>query len=370
MQPMRIGIPKEITDNEHRVAMVPSLVSNLTNLGATVLLEKDAGKHAGYPDALYDQVEFCSSAETVYQNADIVLKVEAPTTQEIAHFKKQAILIGLLSPGQNQDLIKALNEKQITSFALERLPRISRAQSMDVLSSQATIAGYKAVLIAANNLNRFFPMLTTAAGTIRPAHVLIIGAGVAGLQAIATAKRLGAIVSAYDIRPQAREQIESLGARMVNIDLKAEGTGGYARELTDEEKEKQHNALKEAVAKSEAVITTAMIPNKAAPVIITKKMVELMAPGSVIVDIAALSGGNCALTKANKTVHHHGVTILGPTNLASTLSKDASDMYAKNLFNFMNLFIKEGKISIDWKDEVLSQSALTHEGKILGGTES
>lgn len=367
---MRIGIPKEITDKEHRVAIVPSIVSTLTNLGATILLEKDAGKHAGYPDAQYGQVEFCSSAETVYQNADIVLKVDAPTIEEIAHFKKNAILIGLLSPNQNQDIIQALNEKHITSFALEKLPRISRAQSMDVLSSQATIAGYKAVLMAANTLNRFFPMLTTAAGTIRPAHVLVIGAGVAGLQAIATAKRLGAIVSAYDIRPQAREQIESLGAKMVTVDVKAEGTGGYARELTDEEKEIQNNALKNAVAKSEAVITTAMIPNKTAPIIITKEMVESMSAGSVIVDIAAASGGNCALTKANKTVQHHGVTILGPTNLATSLPKDASDMYAKNLFNFMSLMIKEGKISIDWNDEILSQTALTHDGKILGSTES
>jgi len=362
--PMRVAIPKEITEAEQRVALVPQLVATLTRLGCTVLLEKGAGLGAHYTDDKYQGVEFFNDAPSLYQNADIVLKVEAPFKEEITHLKEGAIVVGMLSPHRFPDRVEAMRAKHITSFAIELVPRISRAQTMDALSSQATAAGYKAVLIAANMLDRFFPMLTTAAGTIRPSNVLIIGAGVAGLQAIATARRIGATVKAYDIRSAAREQIESLGAKMINIDVKAEGAGGYARELTEEEKQKQQDVLFEAVAKAEAIISTALIPGRAAPKIITAKMVEAMAPGSVIVDTAAIAGGNCELTQPNQTIIHQGVKICGPTNLASMVAQDASNMYAKNLVSFLELFVKEGNINIDWNDEILAQSVLTFDGEI------
>lgn len=361
---MRVAIPKEITIAEHRVALVPSLVPALLKLGCTVLFEKGAGLQAHYPDPLYENVEFYDNPTSLYENADIILKVEPPTKTEIALFKKGAILIGFLSPIQHLEEIPLLCEKEITSFAMEYIPRISRAQSMDALSSQATVAGYKAVLIAANVLQRFFPMLTTAAGTIRPSNALVIGAGVAGLQAIATARRLGAIVSAYDIRPAAREQVESLGAKMIHIDVKADAQGGYARELTDEEKQKQQEALFNAFAKTNIVISTALIPDKPAPKIITQEMVESMSAGSVIMDIAAVAGGNCVLTQPNKTVIHQDVSICGPTNLPSMAAHDASSMYARNLINFLSLLVKDGKITLDWEDPILNESALTFEGKV------
>ncbi len=361
---MRVAIPKEITDAEKRVAMVPQLVGALNKLGCTVLVERGAGIRAAYPDALYQGVEFIDDASTLYREADIVLKVEAPFEKEIAHLKEGSIVIGMLSPFAHLQRIKALRDKKISSFAMELIPRISRAQSMDALSSQATIAGYKAVLIAANLLNRIFPMLTTAAGTIRPANVLIIGAGVAGLQAIATARRLGAIVKAYDVRSAAREQVESLGAKMVSIDIKAESAGGYARELSDDEKQKQQSALSEAIAKAEVVITTALIPGKSAPKIVTTEMVNSMQPGSVIVDCAAIAGGNCELTQANETIEYNGVQIAGPINLPSMIATDASNMYAKNLISFLELFVKDGKLNLDWNDEIIAQSVLTHSGEI------
>lgn len=361
---MRVAIPKEITAGEQRVALVPQSVQTLLRLGCTVLLEKGAGKGAYYSDEDYQGIELHDNANSLYQNADVILKVEPPLEKEVALFKEKAIVIGLLSPSRYPERVKAMRDRQITSFALELVPRISRAQTMDALSSQATVAGYKAVLIASNMLHRFFPMLTTAAGTIRPANILVIGAGVAGLQAIATARRLGAIVKAYDIRSAAREQVESLGAKMVNIDVQADSAGGYARELTSEEKQKQQTALTDAVAKAEAIITTALIPGRPAPQIITKAMVEMMAPGSVIVDIAASNGGNCELTQPDKTIEHQGVSINGPINLPSMLSRDASNMYAKNIVSFFELFVKEGKISMDWEDELLAMSVLTHEGII------
>jgi len=362
---MRIAIPKEITHGENRVALVPTLVSKITQLGCQVIMEKGAALNAHFRDEDYSGVEFVDNPQSLYQQADIILKVECPEVAEIQQYKKNAIVIGMLSPGRYPDRIEAMSAGHITSFALENIPRISRAQAMDALSSQATIAGYKAALLAANFLPRFFPMLTTAAGTIRPATVLVIGAGVAGLQAIATAHRLGAIVKAYDIRPAAREQVESLGAKMINIDIHAEGSGGYARELTNEEKQKQADALANAVKEADAVITTALIPGRPAPKIITKAMVEAMKPGSVIIDIAAIAGGNCELTQADTTVTHQGVTINGPVNLPSMLPKDASIMYAKNVVSFLALLIKDGNISLDWADPILSQSALTHEGKML-----
>lgn len=361
---MKIAIPKEIIETEARVALVPHLVQELQKCGCSILMEKGAGQGAHYLDEAYSGVTFYDNAAKLYGEADIILKVAPPTPAEVNNFKEGTILIGFLSPLRNREMVQALQARHITSFAVEYLPRISRAQAMDALSSQATVAGYKAVLIAANELQRFFPMLTTAAGTIRPATVLVIGAGVAGLQAIATAKRLGAIVHAYDIRAAAREQVESLGAKMIQIDVKAEGAGGYARELTNEEKQKQQEALFNAIAKAEAVITTALIPDKPAPKIINRAMVEAMAPGSVIVDLAAVNGGNCELTQPNQTIRHQDVIIAGPTNLPSLVARDASNMYSRNLIHFLNLFIKEGKITLDWQDPILAESVLTFDGAI------
>lgn len=363
---MRVGIPKEISAQEQRVAIVPSQVKALQKQGWTVCLQKDAGLSATFQDKDYEGVEIVNDVASLYQNVDIIVKVEAPTLDEIAMMKSDTLLMGMLSPHRYPDRIQAMKEKGITAFALELIPRISRAQAMDVLSSQATVAGYKAVLVAANLSQRFFPMLTTAAGTIRPASVLVIGAGVAGLQAIATARRLGAMVKAYDVRAAAREQIESLGAKMVQVDLKGESAGGYARELTEEEKSLQQAALFDAVKSSDVVICTAQIPGRDAPKIVTEAMVTAMSTGSVIVDIAALSGGNCALTQPGKTICHQGVWIAGPTDLASSMAKDASNMYAKNIVSFLELFKQDqNKILIDWEDPILSQSVVTREKTAL-----
>lgn len=359
---MRVAIPREITMGEQRVALVPSLVGALQKQGWTLLMQRGAGEKATFKDEDYVGVEFYEDPASLYGAADIILKVEAPTITEIALFKSDSIVIGLLSPYRYADSIRAMKEKNITAFALELVPRISRAQTMDVLSSQATVAGYKAVLLGASLSQRFFPMLTTAAGTIRPASVLVIGAGVAGLQAIATARRLGAMVKAYDVRAAAREQIESLGAKMVQIDVKGESAGGYARELTAEEKAVQQAALFDAVKLSDVVICTAQIPGREAPKIVTQAMVEAMYPGSVVVDIAASSGGNCELTQPGETVDHKGIWIAGPTNLASSMARDASNMYAKNVVSFLALLSKENdKITINWDDPILAQSVVTRE---------
>lgn len=353
---MHIAIPQETTPNEHRVALTPKMAQNLIQSGNTVLLQKNAGLNAHYLDSDYHGVEYCDDAANLYQKADVVLKVQPPTLEEIAQFKKGSLLISFLFPNRYPERIAALRAAEITGFAMELIPRISRAQSMDALSSQATIAGYKAVLIAANSINRFFPMLTTAAGTIRPVNVLVIGTGVAGLQAIATARRLGAVVKAYDIRSATKEQVESLGAKMITADVAADAAGGYARELTLEEQQHQQVLLAEAVAKAEVIITTALIPGKPAPVIITRDMVAGMSAGSVIVDIAAEAGGNCELTQANQVVVEYGVKIHGPVNLPSQLARDASDMYARNVVNFLGLLIKEGKLAVDWEDGIVKES--------------
>jgi H+-translocating NAD(P) transhydrogenase subunit alpha len=361
---MRVGIPKEISIDERRVAIVPALVQTLNQLGCTVILEQGAGINADYPDSSYQDVEFCSDATSLYQQADIVLKVETPLAEEINLLQKNTVLVGFLHPTRYPDRVIALRDHGITSFAMENIPRISRAQSMDALSSQATASGYKSVLLAANMFDRFLPMLTTAAGTIRPANVLVIGAGVAGLQAIATAKRLGAIVKAYDIRSTTKEQVESLGAKMITTAIEADAAGGYARELTAQEQQAQAAALHDAVAKTDILISTALIPDKPAPKIVTRSMIDAMQPGSVIVDIAAEAGGNCDLTQANQVIDHQGVKIYGPVNLPSMLAHDASGMYAKNIVNFLKLLLKDGKFVIDWTDPILAQSVLTHEGDI------
>jgi len=332
--------------------------------GARVLLEHGAGVRAQFPDSLYKSVVWADSAAAVLAEADVVLTVQPLTVEQIQRLKTGAVVVGFMQPHAKATEVKALQERGITSFAMELVPRISRAQSMDALSSQASIAGYKAVLIAASQLQKFLPMLTTAAGTIRPAQVLVIGAGVAGLQAIATARRLGAVVEAYDVRGATKEQVKSLGAKFVDTGVSAEGTGGYARELTEEEKRKQQEVLDSRIAAADAVVTTASVPGRPAPKIILRAAVERMRPGSVIVDIAAEQGGNCELTRAGEIVEHRGVKVVGPVNLPGELAYNASEMYARNLLNFLKPALGKGELAIDWNDEVFAQSCLTHAGQI------
>ncbi|HHB92654.1 MAG TPA: Re/Si-specific NAD(P)(+) transhydrogenase subunit alpha [Thioploca sp.] len=360
--PIYVAAPKEQVLTEQRVALVPDIAKRLEKLGVTVIIEKDMGKGAYFADADFNQI--VENLEELYQKANIILKVQAPTLEEIEQMQEGTVLIGLLNPYRDPEIIAKLRDKKITSLAMELVPRISRAQSMDVLSSQAAIAGYKAVIRAADLANIFFPMLTTAAGTIRPAKILVIGAGVAGLQAIATARRLGAMVEGYDVRAATKEQVESLGAKFVDIEIKAEGSGGYARELTAEERQQQQDILAKHIAAANVVITTAAIPGRPSPKIITTAMVENMKAGSVIIDLAAEGGGNCELTKANETVVHQGVKIHAPTRLPSETSVHASEMYAKNLFNLLSLMLKDGELAIDWEDEIIAGCALTHAGEI------
>ncbi len=364
---VRLGVPTETAAGEHRVALVPDVVSRLVKNGYEVLVEKGAGIRAHFVDSAYEDAgaKLVDSANDVISQANLLLKVAPPSDAEIAAMPEGAAVMGYMDAYNGADRIASLNQRKITSFSMELVPRITRAQAMDSLSSQATIAGYRAALIGAQLSGRFFPMLTTAAGTIRPAKVLIMGAGVAGLQAIATARRLGAVVEAYDVRRAAGEQVESLGAKFLALELDAEGEGGYARELTAEEKVREQEMLNKHVSQADVVITTAQIPGRAAPKLISKDMVEIMKPGAVIVDLAAESGGNCELTLAGETVTHDGVIINGPTAIASSLPVHASEMYAKNLLNFINLFSNDdGKLTFDWEDEVIAGSVLTHEGEI------
>src|SRR3984885_11411584 len=358
-----VGVLTETAPTETRVAVVPEIATKLKAAGVRVLIERGAGVAAHFPDALYADAEFCDAA-AILSSADVLLKVQPPSLAEVNALKKGAVVIGYMQAYARPDLVRALKDHGATSFAMELVPRISRAQSMDALSSQASVAGYKAVLIAANALEKFLPMLTTAAGTIRPAQVLIIGAGVAGLQAIATARRLGAVVEAYDVRGATREQVKSLGAKFVETGVSAEGSGGYARELTAEEKAQQQQVLDSRIAASDAVVTTASVPGRPAPKIITRAVVERMRPGSVIVDIAAEQGGNCELTRAGETVVHQGVNIVGALNLPAALAYNASEMYARNLYNFLKPALVKGELSIDWNDEVFAQSCLTRGGEI------
>jgi len=362
--PVTIGALRESAPRETRVSLVPEVTDKLMREGARVLIERAAGERAGYPDALYKSVSWSESASGVLQAADVVLTVQPLTLDQIAQLRTSAVVVGFMQPYAHAAEVRALKERGVTSFAMELVPRISRAQSMDALSSQASIAGYKAVLIAANQLQKFLPMLTTAAGTIRPAQVLIIGAGVAGLQAIATARRLGAVVEAYDVRSATREQVKSLGAKFVDTGVSAEGTGGYARELTAEEKAKQQEVLDARIAAADAVITTAAVPGRPAPRIISRAVVERMRPGSVVVDIAAEQGGNCELTRAGEIVEHQHVRIVGPVNLAADLAYNASEMYARNLYNFLKPALVKGELVIDWNDEVFAQSCLTSGGVV------
>ncbi len=362
--PVCVAVPKEQTPAERRVALVPEIADRLVKLGVKVVIEKDMGNNAYFMDTAYQNAQIVDNAEQVYQQADVILKVQPPTEAEIDQMKAGTVLIGFMAPHHYPERVAKLRDNQITSLAMELVPRISRAQSMDALSSQASVAGYKAVIMAADLASVFFPMLTTAAGTIRPAKVLIIGVGVAGLQAIATARRLGAMVEAYDVRSATKEQVQSLGAKFVDMPIKAEGEGGYARELTSEEKQQQQATLARHVAAAQVVITTAAVPGRPAPKIITQAMVEDMVPGAVIVDIAAEGGGNCELTQPDQTITHRGVIIHGPLNIPSQTPVHASEMYSKNLFNLLSLMIKEGELQIDWEDEVIAGSTLTHAGEI------
>jgi len=365
-----IAVPKETAPNEKRVASVPEVVQKLVKSGLEVRVEHDAGLNAFYPDDLFATAgaKIVSGRENLLRGAGIVLCVQPPTAPEVDQFDEGSVVIGFMNPTSNLPAIARMRDRKITAFSLELVPRITRAQSMDALSSQATAGGYVAAILGAENCPKFLPMLTTAAGTIRPATVLILGAGVAGLMAIATAKRLGAIVEAYDVRRAAGEQVRSLGAKFLELEINAEGQGGYARELTAEEKEKEQLMVSAAVAKADIVITTAAIPGRRAPVLITKETVAKMRPGAVIIDMAAETGGNCELTQSGKTIHLHGVTIIGPQNLPARIPFHSSQMYAKNLQAFLTLLIdKEGSLIREFSDEILAASLLVHAGEVRYG---
>jgi len=364
--PIRLAVPNEIVPGERRIALEPGVARRLLDMGVDVCMERGAALSAHFPDSAFEGVTIMDTAEELYKDADLIFKVQPPTLEELELIKDGAIVVGFLQPHTNKAVTEKMCAKQLVGFARELVPRISRAQSMDALSSQAAISGYKGVLMGANLASVFFPMLTTAAGTIRPAKVLVIGAGVAGLQAIATAKRLGAVVEAYDVRAATREQCESLGAKFVDTGVSADGEGGYARELTEEEKQQQQNVLAEHIAQSDVVITTAAIPGKPSPKIISKEVVARMKVGAVIVDLAAEGGGNCELSEPGHTVDFESrVTIHAPLNVPSQTPVHASEMFAKNLFNFISPFITEsGDIELDWNDEVLAKSVLLCEGVV------
>ena len=363
--PITVAVPLERTQSERRVALDPSRVERLLlNPAIDVRIEAECGHAAGFHDEDYEGVMVCESFAETVADADIITKVKPPTLEEVHALPEGSILIAIMSAFQHLDVVAALKAKRITVIAMDQLPRITRAQPMDALSSQATVAGYKAALLAAELSPRMFPMLTTAAGTIRPSRVLVIGAGVAGLQAIATARRLGAKVDAYDIRAAAKEQIESLGARMIDTGVEVEGAGGFARALRRDEKQKQHDVLAEHLAQAHAVICAASIPGKKAPLIITEDMVDGMLPDTVIIDMTAETGGNCELTRAGEHVHHNDTLIVGPLNLPSNGAVHASEMYARNVHSMMQLFVKDDAISLDPDDEIVAHAILMHDGDI------
>jgi H+-translocating NAD(P) transhydrogenase subunit alpha len=366
--PLKIAVARETEMHEKRVALTPDIAKKFQDLGAQIYMEQSAGAESHFIDTEFADVKFVDGLKSAYLQADIILRVTPPTLTELDAIPEGSVLIGLMRPYESRERIAAFNRRKLTVFALELLPRISRAQSMDALSSQGACAGYQCGLIAAARCTKFFPMLTTAAGTIRPARVLVIGAGVAGLQAIATCKRLGAMVEAYDVRAAAREQIESLGAKFVDTGVSADGTGGYARELTEDEKAQQAEKLAKAVAAADVVITTAAIPGKKAPVIVTREMVARMKYGAIVVDMAAESGGNCELTQPGEHIIANDVNIHGPLNLPSRMPTHASELYSRNLYNFLSPFIKEGQLTLDWSDEVITQTALCHNGQIVHPT--
>jgi|TARA_B110000116_G_scaffold250500_1_gene244906 NAD(P) transhydrogenase subunit alpha len=365
---MNIAVLGETVVGENRVALIPSSVPKLVKLGYKISVVAGAGSKSHYQDSEYEQVgaTICPDLASATNGASIILKVQPPTDQEIASLPKNSVLISLLLPLNNPDLIKSLADASITALSLELIPRITRAQSMDVLSSQATVAGYKAVLTGSNELGKFLPMFMTAAGTIRPGKVLILGAGVAGLQAIATARRLGAKVEAFDVRPAVKEQIESLGATFLEMEeeVSGEGEGGYAKELSEDQHLKELELIATHVSDADLVITTAQIPGKPAPELITEAMVKSMKPGSVIVDLAASTGGNCRLTEEGETVLLHGVKLIGPANLPSEVPVHASQMFSKNVETLLKELVKEGELSLDFSDEVVTGTCVSHAGEV------
>ena len=365
---MKVAIPKESAADERRVALVPDTAAKLIAASLEVSVESGAGAGAYFPDDAYEKagVKVVKGAEALIKDADAVLKVQAPTADEIGLLKNGSVLISFLQPATQADIVRALAKRGVTAFSLELLPRISRAQSMDALSSQASASGYKAVLMAAGRLGKFFPMMMTAAGTVAPARVLVMGAGVAGLQAIATARRLGAVVSAYDVRPAVKEEVQSLGATFIELALESQqGEGGYAREQSEEFLRKQRELIGEHVAKSDVVITTAAVPGRRAPLLVTGDMVKGMRPGSVIVDLAAETGGNVELTQAGKDVDVAGVTIIGTRNVPSTMPLATSQLLARNVANLLLHLVKDGAITLDFEDEITNGSCVTHGGEIV-----
>lgn len=366
---MRIGLLRETAPRERRVALIPATVQRLVQQKHEVLVEREAGTAAFFPDQLYRDAgaTIVDSAAAAMAGADLVVKVQPPDAGQVGAMKQGAVLVSLLAPHASGPLLDALAQAGVSALALELVPRTTKAQSMDILSSQATVAGYQAVLTGASRMGRLLPMLTTAAGTITPGKAFVIGAGVAGLQAIATAKRLGAVVSAFDVRPVVKEQVMSLGASFVEAEAKAEGAGGYAKELSDDQQARVLEAIGKHIKDMDLVITTAAIPGKPAPRLVTRAMVESMRPGSVIVDVAAETGGNCELTKAGEDVVHAAVTILGPRNLASSLPRDASFMFSKNVQALLEHAIKDGALQVNVEDAILGPMAVTHAGAVRYG---
>ena len=360
-----LGVPRELEPGETRVALVPATVPKLTALGANAVVESGAGLLSFIEDSEYRDARVVAKAADVYAAAEVVLKVQPPTPQEAAQMRPGAVFVGMIPAHKFPERVVALRNRGTTAFALELLPRITRAQPMDVLSSQASIAGQKAALMATCALGRLLPMFTSAVGTRRPAKAVVLGAGVAGLQAISTLHRLGAIVEAYDVRAATREQVLSVGGRYIDMPISAEGEGGYARELTEEERRLEEQILAAHITAADTVITTAAVPGRRAPILVPAFLVERMKRGAVIIDLAAESGGNCELTQPGETVERHGVKIVGPLNVAALLPAQASDMYAKNVANFVELLVKDGRYAPDWEDEIVAGTVLTRDGAIV-----
>ena len=361
---MKLGVPKETAAGETRVALVPDTVRRLVEAGVQVLVEKDAGAASSFLDGGYMD----AGADVVADpyDGEVVCKVQKPTREEIGRLREGAILVALLQPLADSETARALAERGVTAFSLDSIPRVTRAQPMDALSSQSTVAGYKSVLLAAEHLGKFFPMLTTAAGTIPPAKVLVLGAGVAGLQAIATARRLGAVVSAFDVRPVVKEQVESLGASFLELDVEgAEGVGGYAVALAEDQHRREQELIARHAQESDAVITTALIPGRPAPILITEEAVRTMRPGTVIVDLAAEMGGNCEATEPGRVVARDGVTIVGLTNVPATMPVHASQMYSRNVYAFLANMLADGELEPDFEDEIVRETCVARDGRVL-----
>jgi NAD(P) transhydrogenase subunit alpha len=366
---MKVAIAKEIEYGEHRVAVIPDMAARLVKQGLEIWVEAGAGEASFFSNEAYEAAgaKIISDTATLWGEADVLMKVGVPKEHEINQMREGSVLISFLNPLGTPEVVQQLANRKITSFSMELIPRTSRAQSMDALSSQAGVAGYKAVLIAAAALPKFFPMLTTAAGTIRPAKVFVMGAGVAGLQAIATARRLGAVVEAFDIRPAVKEEVQSLGAKFIEVKLEEEtvAAGGYAKEISEASKQRTQEVVTEHVKNADVVITTAQVPGKKAPLLVTEEMVAQMNPGSVIVDLAADQGGNCAGTEPGKDVVRHGVTIIGPINLPSSMPVHASQMYAKNVATLLQYMVKDGNLQLNFEDDIIGSTCVTHGGEIL-----